>query len=301
MSTMPAFVKANISKSDISLTDLGVAHIGQEWVDADFNSFMATLMKPFEFADKVGKETYVNSLVDKYRKMAIKNPDKVKIELAKYYPEEAFDSIITSLKSGEIDNNIKGFALNELADVQPISKFEVPELYSKAGNLRFFYMYKTFVLKRLDIMRNQAYNEIKAGIKSGDRKQVAKGIGKLIWLMIMFSLADSGADAIKDMIRGKPINTLPNYMVDNMLQMFMVSKYALGKTTREGVSGFVRDNIAVPVGSLDAALKDIMTLMNEESDKGSELVRRIPWAGELYYWYMGEGSRKINEGVYDKE
>ncbi len=298
--TLPNWVKTHFGKSEIKLRDIGVAHIGQEWIDADLDSVVTGLLKPFEFIDRVGKEAFVNSVIDKYRKLAVTNPDKVKVELAKYYPETAFDSIINSLKNGGIDNNVKGFALNELADVQPISKMEVPELYAKAGNLRVFYMYKTFVLKRLDIMRNEGYSEIKAGIKSGDNKRVLKGIGRLIWLAFMFSLADSSADVVKDVIRGKPLDNIENYVFDNLLQMILLSKYSISKSLREGPSNFFKDNITLPISNLDSAFRDVMTLMNEDSEKGSELVRRIPWMGEMYYWYMGEGARKIEEGVYDK-
>ena len=299
--TLPNFVRANLGKSEIKLRDIGVAHIGQEWVDADLNKTVVTLLKPFEAADKVGKETFINSVIGKYRKMAVTNPDAVKKELSKYYPEKAFDSMISSLKSGEVDNNVKGFALNELGDVQPISKFEVPELYAKAGNLRIFYMYKTFVLKRLDIIRNQAYNEIKAGIKTGNRKRVLGGIARLIWLMFMFSLADASADVAKDIIRGKPIEGLDNYIFDNLLQMILLSKYSLNKSKREGPSRFFKDNITFPVSNLDSAFKDMVTLFDEESERGSEVARRVPWIGELYYWYMGEGARKVDEGVYDED
>ncbi len=299
--TLPNFIRANLGTSKIKLTDIAVAHIGQEWVDADLDKTITYLMKPFEKADSVGKETFVNSVIDKYRKLAETNPDEVKKELAKYYPVEAFDSIINSLKSGKIDNNIKGFALNELADVQPISKMEVPELYAKAGNLRVFYMYKTFVLKRLDIIRNQAYNEIRDGIKSGDNKRILKGLGHLVWLALMFSLADSSADAVKDLIRGKPIDKIENYVVDNLLQMMLLSKYSLSKVKTGGVDSLFKDNIALPISNLSAAFTDIWRLFDEDSEKGSELVRRIPWLGEMYYWYMGEGYRKIDEGVYDKE
>ena len=72
-------MRVHLNKSKIKLKDIGVAHIGQEWIDADLDKVITTLLKPFEFADKVGKETFVNSVVDKYRKMAVKNPDKVKI------------------------------------------------------------------------------------------------------------------------------------------------------------------------------------------------------------------------------
>ncbi len=299
--TLPNFVRAHLGKSKIKLRDIGVAHIGQEWVDADLDKTITWLLKPFESVDKVGKETFINSVIDKYRRMAKNNPDKLKQELAKYYPEEAFDSIINSLKSGAIDNNVKGFALNELADVQPISKFEVPELYARAGNFRVFYMYKTFMLKRLDILRNQAYNEIKAGIKSGSARQVLKGLAKLIWLAFMFTLADSSADTVKDLIRGKPLDTTENYVIDNLLQMILLSKWTARKVRQVGISAFFRDNLTLPVSTLDAAVRDVYTLMDEESEKGSELARRIPWVGEMYYWYMGEGARKIDEGVYDAD
>lgn len=300
-SVLPAFVRANLGKSEIKLKDIGVAHIGQEWVDADLDKTVTALMKPFELADRVGKEAFVNSVINKYRKMAKVNPDKLKVKLAKYYPDTAFDSVIASLLGGTVDNNVKGLALNELGDVQPISKFEVPELYAKAGNLRVFYMYKTFVLKRLDILRNKGYNEIKAGVKANDLGRIAKGLAKLVWLAFMFSLADATADVLKDIIRGRPLDTLDNYIVDNLLQMILLNKYVAQKSRREGPSVFFKDNITLPISNLDAAFRDVLTLMDEDSEKGSELVKRIPWLGELYYWYMGEGARKIDEGVYDEE
>jgi len=198
-----------------------------------------------------------------------------------------------------VDNNIKGFALNELADVQPISKMEVPELYAKAGNLRVFYMYKTFTLKRLDILRNQAYSDIKGGIKSGSRKQLLKGLAKLVWLALMFSLADASADVLKDVIKGKPIDPMQDYVVDNFLQMIMLSRYSAGKVRGEGLSAFFKNNISLPISNVDAATRDLMTLMDEDSERGSELARRIPWMGDMYYWWMGEGARKVEEGYYD--
>ncbi len=300
-STLPAFVRSNLRKSKISLKDLGVAHIGQEWVDADLDSTVTALLKPFQFADNVGKETFVNSVIDKWRKVAEKNPDRARKEIAKFYPDAGIDAVLESLKSGKVDNNVKGFALNQLADIQPISKFEVPELFAKAGNLRVFYMYKTFVLKRLDILRSKGYNEIKAGVKAGSNRQIASGLAKLIWLTFMFSLADSSADAVKDFIRGKPIDSMPNYMMDNLLQMILISKFSVLKSKREGLGSLFKNNISLPVSNLNAAGRDVNTLLDPESERGSELVRRIPWIGELYYWYMGEGARKLEEGVFDEK
>jgi len=298
-SMLPNFVKAHLNKSDIKLSDIGVAHIGQEWVDADLDGIVKKLMKPFELADRVGKETYVNSIVNKYRKMAVKNPDKARTEIRKYYPETGVESVLNSLKSGEVDDNVKGFALNELADVQPISKMEVPELYAKAGNLRVVYMYKTFVLKRIDILRREGFAEITKGVKSGDKERIVKGLARLIWLSFMFTLADSSMDVVKDFVKGKPIDKIENYVIDNFLQMMMTSKYTAQQFSQEGFGSFLRGNIALPVSNVDSAMKDLMTLMDEDSEKGSEFARRIPWVGDMYYWWFGEGARKIDEGVYD--
>ena len=258
-------------------------------------------MKPFELADRVGKETYVNAIVDKYRKMAVKNPDKAREEIRKFYPEDGVESVLSSLKSGEVDNNVKGFALNQLAEVQPITKMEVTELYAKAGNLRVFYMYKTFVLKRIDILRREGVQEIIAGAKSGDRDRIVKGIARLFWLAFLFTLSDASIDVVKDFVKGKPIDALQNYVLDNLLQMIMTNKYSADKARREGPNVFLRDNIVLPTTTVNDAAKDIMTLMDEDSEKGSEFIRRIPWVGDQYYWWFGEGARKIDEGVYDPE
>lgn len=300
-STLPNFVKAHLNKSDIKLSDIGVAHVGQEWVDADLDGAVKWLMKPFELADRVGKETYVNSVVVKYRKMAVKNPEKARTEIRKYYPEEGVEAVLNSLKSGAVDNNVKGFALNELADVQPISKMEVPELYSKAGNFRIFYMYKTFILKRIDILRREGFAEITAGVKSGDKERIFKGLARLLWLSFMFTLADSSMDIVKDFVKGKPLDKVENYVIDNLLQTMMLSKFSASKARREGPVVFLKDNIVLPVSNINAAAKDVMTLMDEDSERGSEFARRIPWIGDMYYWYFGEGARKIDEGVYDVE
>jgi len=300
-STLPNWVRAHINKSKINLHDIGVAHIGQEWVDNDIDGALRKVMKVFELADRVGKETYVNSVVDKYRKMTVKNPEKAREEIRKFYPEEGVESVFNSLKSGVVDNNVKGFALNELAEVQPISKMEVPELYSKAGNWRVFYMYKTFMLKRLDILRREGFAEITAGAKSGDKERIAKGLARLIWLSFLFMLSDASMDVVKDFVKGKPIDNLQNYVLDNLLQQALTNKYTADKVRREGPNAFLRDNIVLPTTTLNDATKDVMTLMDEDSEKGSEFVRRIPWVGDMYYWWFGEGSRKIDEGVYDPE
>jgi hypothetical protein len=116
----------------------------------------------------------------------------------------------------------------------------------------------------------------------------------------MFTLADSSMDAVKDFVKGKPIDNTENYVIDNLLQMMMLSKYSAQRARKEGPVVFLKDNLVLPVSNFNAAAKDIMTLMDEDSERGSEFIGRIPWIGNQYYWWFGEGDRKINEGVYDE-
>ena len=162
-------------------------------------------------------------------------------------------------------------------------------------------MYKTFMLKRLDILRREGYNEIKAGVKSGDRDRILKGLARLLWLSFMFTLSDATMDTIKDFVKGKPIDNIENYVTDNMLQLILLNKYSVDRSLREGPGVFLKDNMAFPITTLNDAFKDTLTLLDEDSEKGSQLIRRIPWVGDMYYWWFGEGARKIDEGVYDPE
>lgn len=301
-SALPNWVKAHLGKSQIDLKDIGITYIGQEWVDSKLDKVTTKLLKLFEHVDRIGKETYINTTVDKYRRMAKNNPDALKKELGQWFFEDQIPGVIESLKNDVIDNNIKFIALNALGDIQPISIFEMPEYYAKAGNLKILYTYKSFVLKRLDFIRNQAFGKIIDGAKTGDSDKIKEGIKNLVMLLIWFTLADTSMDAIKDFIRGKPFD-FEDSVIDNFLQIGLLSKYSVQKGFHQGPEAFMEDFLFyLPFGNITALWKDTMTMMDEDTEKGplEEMTRRIPWIGDLYYWHMGGGRRKIEDGYYDR-
>ena len=67
----------------------------------------------------------------------------------------------------------------------------------------------------------------------------------------MFTLADSTMDTVKDLVKGKPLDMVENYVIDNLLQMMMASKYSAAKSKREGPVVFLKDNIALPVSNIN--------------------------------------------------
>jgi hypothetical protein len=117
---------------------------------------------------------------------------------------------------------------------------------------------------------------------------VAKGIKNLVWLTTCFAAANAGADVIKDLILGRPID-LEDKVVDNLMRLVGVSKFATWKAREEGAGSALVKIVAPPFKAADAITKDILQAGDE---KGLEIAQSIPVVGKLYYWWFGKGAAK---------
>lgn len=289
------YAKAWAGKSNIKLNEItgGLGNV-QEWTDAGLDNIAKKLLLPVAKVNDVGFETFVNTVVEKRQEQARTNPEGLKQRLQWVYGPET-DALIADLQTGTFSDNVKYLAFAELSELQPISIMEMPEYYAKAGNLRIFYMLKTFTIKRLNVLFNQARNDM----QSKDPYRVLKGLSRATWMLFWLLMADTGVDTLKDLLRGRPTNIADN-AIDNFWQTLLVSRYDLMRLKSEGLGETLFKFVSLPTPFTDALLKDMATLFDEESEKGSELARRIPFVGELYYWWFGEGARKIDEGYYDE-
>lgn len=286
--------RAFIGQSKIKMSDIYVHEIGQEWVDNQFGKFGNAMLWGLQKMDAIGKEAYINTIVDKYRRTALNNPDKLKGQIKNVFGDET-DNVIKELSENKTTENIKLLAFNELADVQPIAISEMPEYYAKGGNMRVFYMLRTFTIKRLDMIRRECFNLMTDPIKKP--KDFMRGTARLIWMGFVLLLSDTASDVIKDFFRGKPIE-LADIIIDNFWQNTLIlNKYTLQKSRGEGF-GVIAQNFLpmLPTKTLDAVWTDIYNIMKDSEDrryKGFESPRSIPYLGELYYWWFGKGREKI--------
>jgi hypothetical protein len=281
-------LKAYLGKSKITVDDIGLEPIGQEWVDSRLQNFSKTIMKPFEFVNRVNFETYLNTVIDKYRVKANRDDKTLKDELGKYFFENEISDVIKDLKTGELTNDMRFLAFCVLSGKQPVSILEMTEGYAKAGNYRTFYMFKTFTLKRLDMFRVEAGQVILQGIQQKNPYKVMRGIARMLWLYLMLLMADTSLDVAKDFIRGKQID-MGGHLADNSLNYLLLSRYAASKLS-SGIGGIVKEFFNVPASSIDNAIKDLYNLGDDE--KGFKSIRSIPYAGEMLYWWVGEGADK---------
>lgn len=275
--TLKALGKGIAGENKVKLTDIGVMtdKIAQEFADKSRRSqavraiFKAT---GFEYIDKLGKETLVNSLYEKYKKQS-QNPNKEFTDRVKKQFGDESGKVIDELKSGELTDNVKLLLFNELLDTQPIALSEMPKAYLKTGNGKIFYMLKTFAIRRIDYFRNETFKLMKT-----DPKQ---GIANLVKLTTAIMLMDASADELKDLLLGRQTK-LSDRVVDNMLRMMGFNKYSVAQANRQGVGRAIAESILPPTDFIDDIYKDVRDLASGNKVKYNTL-KDIPVVGKVAY------------------
>jgi hypothetical protein len=273
-------------KINVTREDVGVAHIAQEFADPGSLSKMVSMvfkLVGLEKIDAIGKESLLNSALEKYQKQAQKAPVTLSAEIEPIFGSET-QSVIDDLINNRITDNIKLLTYNRLADFQPVGMSEVPERYLTSGNGRIFYMLKTFTIKQFDAFRNEAFHKMRVG----NKREKIEGLKNLITLSMAFVLLNAGADELKDWLLGRKTD-LSDRLVDNVLRLFGVSKFITWKARTEGVGSAAARQVLPPFKFIDSISKDIY---NAGDDKGLEIVSSIPLLGKLAYWHIGRGVSK---------
>lgn len=278
------------NKAGLSREELGLEKIGQEFAEASASSKAVSAVFKMTGLDKIdafGKNTLINATFRKFQQMANNNEAELRSYLEPIMEQET-DQTIEDIKSDNISENVKLLMFNELADVQPIALSEMPEWYLTSGNGRVFYMLKTFTLKRIDIFRNECFDKM----RNGDAKTGVQNLFKLSMLMM---ICGAGKDELINLLFGRKFN-LSDTLVNNLLGLFGISKYALYKTRDEGFAGFLA---SVGIPPVFAPASDLMSDVYKSlfSAKGKdisdfEVWKGVPVVGRLYYWWFGGGHTK---------
>ena len=286
------FGTKNLKIIDLGLDDV----ITQELSQGDPRKTAKALNKVmgwagFRFTDRLGKETLINSAFKKAQQMvkSDKGEAKFRQKIGKLYGDET-ESLIADLKSGEITENVKFFAFNELSDVQPISLSELPEKYLNSKNGRLLYMLKSFTLKQLDLVRNRVIGEWKKGNKADATKQAVLLAGYL-------STANMGTQAVKDLMMGREVyaDDIPDKAVWALLGGFGMSEYTWDRYLSQGriIEGTV-DYLTPATPVIEAVLAGTLELGEEDPDF-SPVLKGIPLAGPLLYSWLGGGAENYNQ------
>ena len=301
-------VQSMFGKRYAKLVDIGVEQILSEelanprWTGRALNKLFT--LSGFRAMDRLGKETTMNAALRKNFNLvkSAKGEAEFRRKWGKIYGDE-IDSMVASMKKGQIDDNIKLHAFNELADIQPIALSEMPQKYLDSRNGRLLYMLKSFVLKQYDIARRNIVQEFNQGSK-------LKAIKNATLLGAYLTAANTGVYVARDILQGRDVKAedIPSRSLWALLGVYGMDKYT---GERYFANGQVKEgllNMVMPATPLiDAAFgvtTDAAKHLNELMTKPSwavdapnyaKYLKPVPIVGNLVYqWFLG-GAEAWNE------
>jgi len=264
------FTEKTLMKKKVTVKDWGVLdQLAEEFATTRQSARWVHRMfkySGFQYVDRLGKDTFVNAAYLRLQKMP-------REQFMKKYAKELgadADRTFDELLGGEITPRVKAMLFSKLADVQPISPSEVPQAYLNNPNGRVVYMFKTFMLKQVDVIRQTGMKELKKG-------NYGKGMKELMSYGIIMGSSGLASQDVKSLMLGKDINhdDLPVEIGMNLFKTFGWSSYTLDQ---------------IKQGNYTEAATDQMLPPYEIFDKiASGDPRMVPLVGQIWYQWFGGG------------
>ena len=300
-------LKALLGRKKLDVRQLGIEDvITQEFLTSNRLSSRllntALGMSGFRFVDRLGKNTLINGALIKAQKMAgtPKGVEALRKKYGQVFGDE-FDLLINDLKAGTISDRVKMYTLGELANVQPVFLSELPVKYLQMPNGRVIYQLKSYMIKQLDLIRNDIVRQAKTNPKEALANAMA-------YLAIVPSTG-AAINEVKDLALGRGFNVdeIPDNYMENMLKYLMASEYTLNTISETGKLGEVmKDTLlggwGVLADNLNAVGQDLNALSSGElTAEESKVLARSPIFGRLWYNYIGGGLEKFEAKQFQEQ
>ena len=296
----------NKKLNKISMEEMGLEKHFAEFEDAmqngpKFDKLQENLFRfsGFHAADRLGKESIMNGAMYKYAD-AVKNPSsKAYRKFVDKYAEvfdDGFEDLVLDLrkyntngrKVEDITDNIRTLVFNELSDVQPISLSEMPEWYLKSNAGKMFLTLKSFMLKQMDVIRNDSIHKI----RHGNAKEKGEGLANLAKYVYTVGLGNmtfqegrryiAGKESFEDMPDDKALQILYVTFLGPMKETFKMlnmDEYWWRDVARSGLIGGTLSTFAPPTPGVRELAQG----------KPEDLLRYVPGVGGL--------SGRLQEGL----
>lgn len=279
------------TRKEITVKDIGLANIGEEFKN---NSGLSKLVNGmfkvigFEKVDAFGKNVLMNSSVKHARRLLKKGDVKMRERIELLFGSES-EQVIKDLIAGNITPDVRYYAFNELAKVQPITLDQLPELYAKGGIYRLMYSLKSYTLKMLDVVRQDIFMQFK--------KSPARAIINLARFQMFLLLFGLPKDYLKDLISNREFN-LPESVLDNLVICQLINRYTMRSVAKDGLGSALFSFVQPPaVRMLDDTVKAVFDTTLAKGKKRKDVSEVYAWnyvpiAGSFFYDWLGGGVMK---------
>ena len=274
MPTLRAVKDKLTGNAEVTTKQFGlVNHIAEELGSARATGkVLQTLFKysGFTAIDQFAKGLNLNAALTKNRSAAnsVKGLEKLQEKYGQAFGDE-FPALIDDLKAERMTERVKSLLFSELSDAQPITKMEMPQAYLDNPNGRILYQMKTYMLKQMDVIRRDAYDNIADG-------KYVEGAKNLVAVAAALSLSNIPGDIIKNWIKGRPVDLDKIDYVENLLRTFGLNRYTTDKMTSgtpaKGAVEFGINTVKPPILS-----------MAQDLDDPKKLSKYVPIIGRTIY------------------
>jgi hypothetical protein len=238
--------------------------------------------------DTLGKESYMQGLMSGIQGGTFEDFQQRFDVYAEFLegtqdPELRLRDAFGSIKEGKPNDNAMYMMFSELAKRQPVSLSETSQQFLTAGNARIFWVLKQFALRSL----SSAVQDMRTGFAEGNGK---KGIMKAVGLIGLLGLMGAGTDALKDIILGRNLESLPDSVINNIMNLMFLNRYTLerGLDARKPVSSLIANNLMLPPArALDDLVSDVWKTM--QGDFSYRSMAHVPMFGRIAFDYTPLG------------
>ena len=267
-------IRLAINKPLVRLKDFGITeHMVHEYISEGISSKVvkkSLLVSGMSLMDNAAKSFGLNAALIEYRNMVkrgVKGEARLREQFGRYFPDK-IEKIISDLREGKITPDTELLAWTDLTDTQPLTAWELPQLYHHLPNGRIIYHLQTFNVRA----GNLIYEEAIKNITSGNVKQVMKGIRALTGFAVVFGAGGVAGDKIKDLLRGRELKLNPWEIPLNLVQAAGGNIYNYRTHRANTPMEAVINRLPPAIGMLESAYQDPTTL-----------IRRVPAVGEWIY------------------
>jgi hypothetical protein len=293
----------------VTMAEFNLVRYSQEFEDIIDDGVFSTIQEAafkvsgFNRLDRLGKETFLNSSLIHYKKVA-KNVGSADFRRFRRKYEmplgtERFNKLVKDLNSfntsKEIDvqkmpHNIQALLVTELSDHQPITQLDRLSISgNKYGQVAT--TLKSFMFKHMDIIRRDMYDEVMLYKKTGDKVALHEAIRNLFRYVGTVGLGNWGVYETLQIIKGEvPFEDLKDTPggdalayrilrpVLHPLKMLNVDEYLIGDMQQGGFFTGVGAYFLPPVPLVDNLLR---TSSKADPEWVEATLTSLPYFGPL--------------------
>ncbi len=281
-----ALVRQAIRAKRLDLRNFGLnEHIGHEFLASGWTRKVADWSFKyggFRTIDEVGKNFGLNASVERMLQDA-RSPKGIMRLADRYqraFPED-FPKALAALKRGEVNESVELLAFTDLTRTQPLTSWELPQMYQRMPNGRLMYHLQTFSLRVL----NEVYESAVKDILTTNPKRIVRGAKNLVGIGAILGVQGVLSDKIKDALAGKPLELDWKEIPVNALEALGLSLYDYNRMRDSGpLEGFIESK-KPPIFRMSADLLN-------EPERSSKYIPVLGRPGYEYFRESLESRRK---------